>query len=131
MKNTITYRVPYADSDQMAVVYYANYFTYFERSRNELLRSIGLPYTLFEKNGYMLPVTQAHCDYKQPAKYDDFLKISAEIVEVTRATIKIVCRVLRDGVVLAEGFTIHACMSAKTRKIIRFPEFIKDKIKVD
>jgi len=131
MKNSITYRVPYADSDQMAVVYYANYFTYFERSRNELLRAIGLPYTVFEENGFMLPVTQAHCDYKAPAKYDDFLEISAEVVEVTRATVKIFCQVLRDGVVLAEGFTVHACMSAETRRITRFPDFIKEKITID
>ncbi len=131
MKNVITYRVPYADSDQMAVVYYANYFTYFERSRNELLRAIGLPYTVFEESGYMLPVTQAHCDYKAPAKYDDLLEISAEVVAVSRATIKIKCQVLRDNVVLAEGYTVHACMSSKTRRIARFPDFIKEKFKVD
>ncbi len=48
----MTYRVPYADTDQMDVVYYANYLVYFERSRTEMLRDAGLPYIELEQNGY-------------------------------------------------------------------------------
>ena len=62
----MTYRVPYADTDQMGVVYYANHLEYFERVRNEVLREAKLPYTLFEDQGVMLPVVEAHCNYKQP-----------------------------------------------------------------
>ena len=46
-----TYRVPYADTDQMGVVYYANYFVYFERGRTEILRSVGAPYSVLEQGG--------------------------------------------------------------------------------
>ena len=61
----ISYRVPYADTDQMGVVYYANFFVYFERVRNELLRNMGLPYTTLEADGLMLPVASANCNYKR------------------------------------------------------------------
>ena len=61
-----TYRVPYADTDQMGVVYYANYFEYFERGRTEMLRSVGAPYSVLEQEGAFLPVIEAHCDYFAP-----------------------------------------------------------------
>ncbi len=67
------YRVPYADTDQMGVVYYANFLVYFERVRNEILRDINYSYSDMGKNGFMLPVIEAHCEYGIPAKYDDYL----------------------------------------------------------
>ena len=65
------YRVPYADTDQMGVVYYGNYLTIFERARNELMRACGYTYRECEAEGWMLPVTHAEVDYKRPARYDD------------------------------------------------------------
>ena len=59
----------------MGFVYYANFFIYFERSRNEILRDLGIPYVELEERGVILPVLEAHCEYKTPAKYDDVLKI--------------------------------------------------------
>ena len=52
------YRVPYADTDQMGVVYYANYLEYFERSRTEMFRQIGMPYSQMEKEGFFMPVAE-------------------------------------------------------------------------
>ncbi|NQZ58345.1 MAG: acyl-CoA thioesterase, partial [Lentisphaeraceae bacterium] len=69
----MTYRVPYADTDQMGVVYYANFLTYFERVRNEFFRELKYSYRKLEQQGVMLPVVEAHCNYKQPALYDDLL----------------------------------------------------------
>ena len=74
-KTTIPYRVPYADTDQMGIVYYANYFVYFERLRNELLRATGVPYRVWEERGLRLPVVEAHAAYIAPARYDDLLEI--------------------------------------------------------
>src|SRR5574344_2807261 len=76
-KIVIEYRVPYADTDQMGVVYYGNYLTFFERARNELMRACGYTYKECEAEGWMLPVTHAEVDYKRPAKYDDLLEITA------------------------------------------------------
>ena len=76
-KVTVEYRVPYADTDQMGVVYYGNYLTFFERARNELMRAAGYTYQRCEAEGFLLPVIHAEVDYRSPAKYDDMLEITA------------------------------------------------------
>ena len=61
MYHEMQYRVPYADTDQMGVVYYANYLEYFERSRTEMFRDAGLSYAVMEEMGYDLPFAEANC----------------------------------------------------------------------
>jgi acyl-CoA thioester hydrolase len=89
MRTSIDYRVPYADTDKMGVVYYANYLVYFERLRSELLREAGLPYGELEKTGLALPVIEAVCHYKSPARYDELVQISGVVEEVKGAKLKI------------------------------------------
>lgn len=105
-------RVIYGDTDQMGVVYYANYFRYFEFSRSELFRARGGNYTQLEKEGFGLPVVSAHCDYKRPAKYEDLLVIRVRVAELRRASLRFEYVVTRDGddAVLATGHTVHACV---------------------
>ena len=107
-------RVIYGDTDQMGVVYYANYFRYFEFSRSEYLRARGGDYTQLEKSGFGLPVVTAHCDYKRPAKYDELLVIDVHLAELRRASLRFEYEVRRehDSVVLATGHTVHACIGA-------------------
>ena len=76
-KITMQYRVPYADTDQMGVVYYGNYLTIFERARNELMRACGYTYRECEAEGWALPVTHTEGDNKRPARYDDLLEVPA------------------------------------------------------
>lgn len=104
-------RVPYAHTDQMGFVYYANYFVYFEMARSEMLREAGLPYTDLEAQGIMLPVLEAHCDYKQPAHYDDLLTIRSRCTQLKGPRLRIEYVVERDGKLLASGHTQHVCMS--------------------
>ncbi len=111
MKTKIEYRVPYADTDQMAVVYYANYLVYFERARNELLREGGLPYIQMEADGIMLPVIEAVCKYKNSAKYDDLLDIFVWIEEIKGAKIKIACEIRRKDDIIVFGHTVHVCLN--------------------
>ena len=69
-------RVIYGDTDQMGVVYYANYLRYFEAARNEFIRAKGLRYRDFEvQHGLLLPVAEAHVSYRTPARYDDLLAV--------------------------------------------------------
>jgi acyl-CoA thioester hydrolase len=119
---TMGYRVPYADTDQMGMVYYANYLVYFERSRNEVLRKIDYPYTRFEAEGLILPVVEAHCQYRSPARYDDWLDFYAWFEVEGKTRIRASCEVRRSGEVLAEGYTIHACLSAETMRPVRLPD---------
>ncbi len=126
MKNKcfIEYRVPYADTDKMGVVYYANYLVYFERLRTELLRESGLPYLQMEQEGIMLPVIEAVCQYKKPAEYDDLLEISGWVDEIKGPKVKISCEVRKNGEILVYGHTVHACINVETRRPVRPPPIL-------
>ena len=116
MRKIVTeYRVPYADTDQMGVVYYGNYMALFERARNELMRACGYTYKQCEAEGFMLPVIHAEVDYKSPAKYDDLLEISAWVQLQKGVRIEIACEVRRKGeeAVLAKGYTRHVFVSTE------------------
>jgi len=118
---SISYRVPYADTDQMHVVYYANYLKYFEMARAELLRKLKYTYSDFERDGFALPVIEAKCNYKSPALFEDLIEITAFVVMARGVRVQISCQVKRGDVLLAEGYTIHACMD-KNGKICKLPE---------
>ena len=122
----ITYRVPYADTDKMGVVYYANYLIYFERLRTELLREAGLSYFQMEEEGVMLPVIEAVCKYRKPAEYDDLLTITGKVDAVKGAKVTISCEVRRDGELLVSGYTVHACIDRETRRPVRPPSVLID-----
>ncbi len=103
--------VPYADIDAMGIVYYANYLVYFEMARADLLREVGLPYGEMEKQGVMLPVVEAHCEYKKSALYDDLLVIHSACLPFKGPRLRIEYEVRRNGELLATGYTHHVCMS--------------------
>jgi acyl-CoA thioester hydrolase len=115
-------RVIYGDTDQMGVVYYANYLRFFEAGRNEFIRAKGLRYRDFEE-GYALrlPVTEASVRYQQPARYDDLLRLETSMEEIRRASATFVYRLLREGTLLATGRTVHACIDLDG-KVRRLPE---------
>jgi len=111
-KNLAFYRVIYGDTDQMGVVYYANYLRWFEMGRTELLREIGLPYTSVEEKGLRFPVIEVSCRYHRPARYDDSITIETSLTDMSRATPTFSYRLARkeDGVLIASGWTKHACV---------------------
>ena len=121
-KITMQYRVPYADTDQMGVVYYGNYLTIFERARNELMRACGYTYRECETEGWALPVTHAEVDYKRPARYDDLLEVTAWCRAHKGVRLEIACEVKVAGELLVSGFTRHCFVSTKTFRPIPPPE---------
>jgi acyl-CoA thioester hydrolase len=130
--NRHNFRVIYGDTDQMGVVYYANYLRYFEAGRNELLRAIGLSYIELEQSGYGLPVANVSAKYRAPARYDDELTLETKIVEVGHASVRIAYRLFRakDDELLTTGETTHVCVGPAGRPT-RFPESIRDKMSAD
>lgn len=122
MKHESTYRVPYADTDQMKVVYYANYFIYFERSRTDMLRSLGVSYREMEEKGFILPVAEAHCKYRSPACYDDLLTFRSWVSEMRGVRVTIHTEVWRDDTLLVSGSVTLACVNREHRPV-RLPEF--------
>ena len=114
MPVTSKIRVRYAETDQMGVVYYANYFVWFEIGRVEVLRSVGLSYSQLEKDHKLiLPVVDTSCRYRASAKYDDEILIEARPALLRGSVLKFAYRILRSGhegaepVLLAEGETTH------------------------
>ena len=124
-ENTTQYRVCYADTDQMGVVYYANYFMLFERARTELLRLNGLSYKQIEEQGFMLPVLDAHAKYHRPARYDDLLDVTARVIEFDGLKLKTACEVKRDGILLVDGDVTLVFLNAQTGRPSRPPENIR------
>jgi len=108
-------RVIFGDTDQMGVVYYANYLRYFESARADYWRSLGKSYKDLEAWGVGLPVVEAHCTYKRPAHYEDVLVVEVEVSELRGASLRFVYRVLRGDVLLAEGHTRHAVIGTDGR----------------
>jgi len=116
-------RVIYGDTDQMGVVYYANYLRYFEAARNEFIRAKGLRYRDFEERfGLLLPVAEASVSYRSPARYDDLLTVEISLGEARRASARFEYRLLRDdGTLLCTGHTVHACVD-RAGKVQRLPK---------
>ena len=122
-KNLTSYRVIYGDTDQMGVVYYANYLRWFEKGRSEFLRQIGLPYTQIEDSGCYFPVTEVSCRYFKSARYDDLITIATQVTSFGRATLNFEYAISResDTSSLASGSTRHACVDTDGR-IRRIPD---------
>ena len=112
-----TLRVRYAETDQMGVAYYANYFVWFEVARADLLRTLGWSYREMEHSGVWLPVIEAHCEYRRSAKYDDELEVKTEgrVLSPVRMEFTYEVRRVADGGVTAAGRTVHAALDANGR----------------
>jgi acyl-CoA thioester hydrolase len=122
-------RVIYGDTDQMGVVYYANYLRWFEKGRAEWLRQIGLPYGEIEQQGFHFPVAEVTCRYFHPSRYDEVVKIETVLAELGRASLTFSYRITRetDDVLLATGSTKHACIDHAGR-VARIPKILEKAI---
>ena len=127
MAVTTEVRVRYAETDQMGIVYYANYLVWFEIGRVELLRALGFSYSLLEREHQcILPVIEARCRYRSPARYDDQIVIETSPAMLRGSVLKFAYRILRkasnsqDGAeptLLAEGETVHVVCDEQLKKV--------------
>jgi acyl-CoA thioester hydrolase len=119
-------RVRYAETDKMGVAYYANYFVWFEVARTDLLRHAGWSYRDMETSGLLLPVVEAHCEYRRSALYDDEIEIRTSAALLSHVRVRFDYEVVRvaDETVLAGGHTVHALLDA-TGKPQRLPDRIR------
>jgi acyl-CoA thioester hydrolase len=116
--SSATVRVRYAETDKMGYAYYANYLAWFEVGRCEWLRSLGFTYRDMEdQDGAMLPVIEAHCEYRSPARYDDEIEIRARGELLSPVRVKFQYVVVRglDGAAIAAGHTVHASTDLQGR----------------
>lgn len=126
VRATTRVRVRYAETDKMGVVYYANYFVWFEVGRCELLRTLGWSYRDLEAEGTALPVIDASCTYSHPAHYDDELDILAEGTLLSPVRLRFDYRVTRHptGAAIVTGRTEHAAINPQGRPC-RLPERVR------
>lgn len=120
-------RVRYQETDQMGVVYYSNYFVYFEIGRVEMLRSLGLPYIELEKENIFLAVFEAYCKYKSSAKYDDLLVVRTWVSKLKYARMEISYEIWRENEtqLVAEGKTTMVCLDGAGKPILIPEKLIK------
>lgn len=105
-----TIRVRYAETDQMGVVYYANFFVWFEVARVELMRQMGFNYKQMEtEDDSFVVVARASCTYKRPARFDDVLRLHTRVTESHSRTITFTYEVHNDATneLIATGETLH------------------------
>ena len=116
-------RVRYAETDQMAYVYYGNYATYYEVARVESLRHIGFLYSKLEEDGIMMPVLELKSRFIQPAHYDDLLTIKVSIAQVPAARIVFDYEIHNEaGVLLNTGQTTLVFVDMASKKLRRCPQ---------
>ena len=111
-------RVRYAETDKMGIVYYANYYIYFEIGRVEYLRQRGLDYRQMElEDDSFTVVAESKCRYRRPARYDDPLRIRARVTSAKSRVITFGYEILHDETkdLLATGETIHVVCDSKGR----------------
>ena len=108
-------RVIFGDTDQMGVVYYANYLRYFEAARAAYWRSLGKTYKDLEAWGVALPVVEAHCHYRSPAYYEDLVSVETRVSELRGASLRFAYRIFRGDDLLADGTTRHAVVGRDGR----------------
>ncbi len=118
-------RVRYAETDAMEVAYHANYFVWFEVARTDLLRSLGWSYRAMEDGGVRLPVIEASCQYRRPARYDDELEIRTEGRLTSPVRMEFAYEVAVKGLAgtIATGRTAHAAVD-KSGRPCRLPREI-------
>ncbi len=127
MKHPIT--VIFGDTDAMGVVYYANYLRYFEASRAAYWRGLGRTHKDIDDARIAIPVVEAHCAYKKPARYEDVLDIDVEIGEVRAASLRFTYSVFRGSELIADGWTRHAVIGVDDGRPRPIPEFMRNLIK--
>jgi len=117
--HVVRFRVQYSDTDQMMTYYNARVLEWFELGRNELIRSLGKPYRLWEQDGVRLPVLEAHVEFDGPAQYDDLLRLTTSLWMPSRARVRCESRVVLEETErpICHGYTIHGVVNAEGRPI--------------
>lgn len=121
------HRVSYGETDTMGVLYYAEYMHIFERARSTFIREKGMSYTEVEKRGIYLPVREAYCRYRAPARYDDLVFVYVWISEWRPVSMTFSYKLFAENKenLLATGMTQHAVVNPQGRPT-PVPEWLKD-----
>ncbi len=126
------FRVRYAETDQMGVVYHSNFVIWFEVGRVEMMRQLGFTYREMEEHdGIHIAVVDVRCRYKAPARYDDMVTVRTRLVNVRDSLLHFGYEIVRgdDGTVLAEGETVHIVVDSEFKRIPLPPRYMPSFLK--
>ena len=123
----LPHRISYGETDTMSFLYYAEYLHLFERARSAYIRQCGMSYSEIEKRDILLPVREAQCRYRSPARYDDLVQIRIGVLEWGRASVRFVYEIRDEDKekILAEGMTQHAVIT-RAGKPIAVPAWFRE-----
>ncbi len=114
--------VRYADTDQMKIVYYAEYLKYFEEGRSNLLKNLGFSYTTLESvYGIHLPVIEAHVKYLKSARFEDNLTIKTFINSLQKKIIRFDSEIYNNRILIVKGYCLHAFYNSISNKVVSAP----------
>lgn len=128
----ISFRVRYSETDQMGIVYHGNYPQYLEMGRVEWLRALGISYKSMEENGILLPVISLQINFKKSAVYDDLITVKTILTKTPMARIEFDYVIYRNSdEILATANTVLAFMDKETKRPLRCPNYILEKLGKD
>ncbi|MDR1497883.1 MAG: acyl-CoA thioesterase [Puniceicoccales bacterium] len=122
---SVDIRVRYSETDAMGISYHANYLSWFEVARTDLLAKIGVSYRKLDDEGFLLPVLEAQMRFISPSRYDDLLHVIAKINEEPRVRIRIDYEVYLQDRLITTGHTLHAFMN-RAGQAVKPPITVRD-----
>jgi acyl-CoA thioester hydrolase len=122
IKTELKYRVLYAHTDKMGIVYYGKYYEYFEAGRNDMLRKIGYPYRNLENKNYLLPVIESSAKYYSSAKYDDEISVITMMKQMPTVRFRIEYEIYNENDLIVTGHTVHSFVNSLKMKPVKPPD---------
>ena len=122
-----TFRVSWVDTDAAQIVHFSNYFRYFERAEEEFYRSLGFNFeSLSRESSIILPRVEAHCNYRNPLKFNDLVEIELSIKEIREKAVKYLFKVYNktEEKLAAEGYLVLVAVDKNSMKAAKIPEEI-------
>jgi len=127
--NKISFRVRYAETDQMGVVYHGNYAQYLEMGRVEWLRQFGISYKSMEEKGVMLPVISLKMNFKKSAVYDDLLTVVTKLKKTPSVKIEFAFEIYNEEKeLLVEAEVVLAFMDMERKRPVKCPQYVLNAI---
>jgi len=131
LEDKIEIYVRYSETDQMSFVYHGNYVMYFEIGRIAWLKKIGISYKQMEDDGIMLPVIDVKINFRKPALFDDKLILTTKLKQLPSYMIEFEYEIIRNNDLITRGYTKLIFLNSKTKKPVRCPDFLLNKINLD
>ena len=123
--HTTSFRVRYADTDKMGVVYHGKYVEYLEVGRTEFMRALGFPYAKLEAEGIGLVIVEVRAKYRASAHYDELISVKCWAEKIKSASVTLAYQILKDDTLLIDASTTLVCVDMQTKKARKLPENLR------